>query len=176
MKHVFEKIWNDPKNREYSPAEYKVGMIEKALKLKKGNTVLDVGCGTGRAAKELQEKGYSVTGIDIASNCLDYDSAHSFFFINSSAGDFRKTRRYNGVYAINTLECLEKDELNRFLRTISKTTNKFVCSISEHPVVIDGEEIHKTVMPPFWWYYKLKKYFKKVIPLDAQTFACYGGR
>lgn len=39
-------------------------LIEKLCSLQKGNSILDVGCGSGRISNELARRGYNVTGID----------------------------------------------------------------------------------------------------------------
>lgn len=44
--------------------------IEKELNFDKSVKILDVGCGTGRHAIELNKRGYSVTGIDLSDNQL----------------------------------------------------------------------------------------------------------
>jgi SAM-dependent methyltransferase len=46
-------------------------LIEKLCSLQKGNSILDVGCGSGRISNELARRGYSVTGIDWNKNALD---------------------------------------------------------------------------------------------------------
>lgn len=44
--------------------------IEKELNFNKALKILDVGCGTGRHAIELSQRGYSVTGIDLSESLL----------------------------------------------------------------------------------------------------------
>ncbi len=48
-----------------------VDFIEKALGLKEGMKVLDVGCGQGRHAVELALRGYEVVGLDYSRYLLD---------------------------------------------------------------------------------------------------------
>jgi 2-polyprenyl-3-methyl-5-hydroxy-6-metoxy-1,4-benzoquinol methylase len=45
--------------------------IEKELDFNKSLRIIDVGCGTGRHAIELTQRGYSVTGIDLSESQLD---------------------------------------------------------------------------------------------------------
>jgi len=47
-----------------------VDFLVEELRLKRGATVLDVGCGTGRHAIELARRGYTVTGVDLSSGML----------------------------------------------------------------------------------------------------------
>ncbi len=47
-----------------------VDFLIEVLGLSPGNSVLDVGCGTGRHSVELARRGYSVTGIDLSAGML----------------------------------------------------------------------------------------------------------
>jgi cyclopropane fatty-acyl-phospholipid synthase-like methyltransferase len=52
---------------------YKLDYVAKALGLKEGDNVLDIGCGWGRLAKHFAEKyGANVTGITLSSDQLAY--------------------------------------------------------------------------------------------------------
>jgi len=50
--------------------EQEVGFLVQALPLPPGARVLDVGCGPGRHAAVLAQRGYEVTGVDIAEEFL----------------------------------------------------------------------------------------------------------
>jgi ubiquinone/menaquinone biosynthesis C-methylase UbiE len=47
-----------------------VDFLLAELSVKPGDSILDVGCGTGRHSIELARRGYSVTGIDLSSEML----------------------------------------------------------------------------------------------------------
>jgi ubiquinone/menaquinone biosynthesis C-methylase UbiE len=47
-----------------------VDFLLEELELKAGDSVLDVGCGTGRHAIELAKRGYAVTGLDLSAEML----------------------------------------------------------------------------------------------------------
>jgi SAM-dependent methyltransferase len=47
-----------------------VDFLLEELQLPLGSTILDVGCGTGRHAIALTQRGYAVTGIDLSSEML----------------------------------------------------------------------------------------------------------
>lgn len=52
-------------------AEAQVDLLERLLELRPQDSVLDVGCGGGRHSILLQERGLSVTGVDISEELLD---------------------------------------------------------------------------------------------------------
>jgi SAM-dependent methyltransferase len=47
-----------------------VDFLLEELELKAGDSILDVGCGTGRHSIELAKRGYSVTGLDLSAEML----------------------------------------------------------------------------------------------------------
>ena len=47
-----------------------IDFLLEELELKAGDSVLDVGCGTGRHSIELAKRGYSVTGLDLSEEML----------------------------------------------------------------------------------------------------------
>ena len=51
-------------------AEADVAFLERALDLSPGMSVLDLGCGQGRHAIPLAERGYKVTGLDLSPTML----------------------------------------------------------------------------------------------------------
>lgn len=47
-----------------------VDFLIEELNLPPGDSVLDIGCGTGRHSIELAKRGYVVTGLDLSSEML----------------------------------------------------------------------------------------------------------
>lgn len=48
-----------------------VDFVIDKLKLRKGDAILDVPCGSGRHASALGKRGFDVTGVDLSRACLD---------------------------------------------------------------------------------------------------------
>lgn len=51
-------------------AEAEVDFVVRELKLKPGDSIIDVGCGTGRHSVELARRGFRMTGVDLSSGML----------------------------------------------------------------------------------------------------------
>jgi ubiquinone/menaquinone biosynthesis C-methylase UbiE len=70
----FFKLWQKVQFDVYTPEQDKeqTDFICKAMKLRKGMSVLDVPCGFGRIAKLLAQKGVNVTGIEFNKNVIDF--------------------------------------------------------------------------------------------------------
>ncbi len=80
--HWFEEVADHlgPAYLRYSftyGTKQEVDALEKALALKPGDHVLDVGCGPGRHAHELARRGYRVTGLDISSTFIELAQAEA---------------------------------------------------------------------------------------------------
>lgn len=83
-----------------------VDFIIDILKLEKGSTILDTGCGTGRHSIELAVRGYNVTGIDLSSGMLrearkGADKAGvNVKFIEGDARNFDLKETFDGAICI----------------------------------------------------------------------------
>jgi len=78
-----------------------VDFLLEELSLQPGDSILDVGCGTGRHSIELAKRGYDVTGLDLSSEMLaraaDAASAAgvNVDWIHADATQFILPRKYN---------------------------------------------------------------------------------
>jgi len=85
---------------------HEVDFLLEELHLPPGGSVLDVGCGTGRHAIELAERGYAVTGLDLSSEMLsiaaDAAKAESVHveWIRANATQFTMPERYDAVVCL----------------------------------------------------------------------------
>ena len=57
--------------------------IDKFLQCLNGKKILDVGCGTGRDCKYIEQKGYDVIGIDISKEMLKIEKTSNQFELGS---------------------------------------------------------------------------------------------
>lgn len=88
-----EELWNDPYiskrmlEAHLSPdtdaASYKPEKIraickylEQTMKLKQGDSIVDLGCGPGLYCSQLASKGFRLTGIDRSENSIHYAKDH----------------------------------------------------------------------------------------------------
>jgi len=77
-----------------------------------GGNILDICCGTGQFAKDMLDKGFKVTGIDLSENmlfharknCSEYLDQKKAEFIQANAKDFKLDEDFN--LAISTYDAL----------------------------------------------------------------------
>jgi len=101
-------------------------VFETLKKIKKGSAVLDVGCGAGHLAIDLDLKGYNAIGVDFADEMIQLANANKknkkskANFYNSSIYDFDIPRNISLFTAMGFIEYVSQDELKKILKFFYK--------------------------------------------------------
>jgi len=114
---------------------------------KPGADIVEFGCGNGWLCQLLAERGYQVTGVDIAVG--DY-TRYGYDFC-----DTLPTEQCDAVLSFDVLEHIPTPEIPRVLADIGKLAPVFVVSIGCYPT---DAKIHETVMSPDQWLSELHRY------------------
>jgi ubiquinone/menaquinone biosynthesis C-methylase UbiE len=83
-----------------------VDFLVEELDLSAGDSILDVGCGTGRHSIELAKRGYAATGLDLSSEMLAKAATAArtadvrVDWIRSNATEFVFTRRFDAAICL----------------------------------------------------------------------------
>ncbi|MEF9922565.1 MAG: class I SAM-dependent methyltransferase [Anaerovoracaceae bacterium] len=93
--------------------------------MKHEQSILDLGCGTGRDSKYFLEKGYSVTAVDgslqmcnFASNLIGHDVRCLLF------ADLDYSQCFDGVWACASLLHVAKEDIDDILSKVNKALEK----------------------------------------------------
>ncbi len=133
-------IFLDKKHRLYSCAYWKEGTktledaqqnkidhIVKKLDIRKGQKILEVGCGWGGMAFEIaKQKDCEVTGISLSKNQIDYckNKAKELRLdnqVNFDLIDYREAKgEYDRIYSVGMFEHVGKKFYNTFFKSMSK--------------------------------------------------------
>lgn len=159
------KAWKVPGYRNISPGEQTVDMFMDVYKdlhghLDEKQTLIDFGCGTGRAALKLDEH-FDVTPMDFAFNCLDDNVAEHFGdrFVEHDITE--KTRlRADWGYCTDVMEHLPPEQIDDALDSMFEACENVFFQIATIPDYFGGhpdikEELHLTVWDYEAW---LKKF------------------
>lgn len=181
----YQTIWTHDEYRQISPAEVIIGEIYAALPGQ--GTLIDFGCGTGRATLQLNQTGrFNVVGVDIAYNALDEAAQGAFPFVVSAIEELpRGLLRADFGVCVDVLEHLPRDRLGMAVHRMASCVDG-VCFIrvanfpESHGGQFIGEPLHLSLMGAEEWHSALYWHFRKVerIWLDADeaperyTFIC----
>lgn len=176
----YEAMWSIPAYRKLAPGEGHVRDMIALLSCYPGDSIIDFGCGTGRAAQELQDRGYAVTGVDLAENCLD--EGVDVPLVNACLWDLPDITAKWGLCS-DVMEHIPPEKIADVLNAISVRTEACyfaIATVPDNMGVLIGEPLHLTVRAAVWWEKALKKYWASVkcaseTPLEA-VFICHRAR
>ena len=116
----------DTKNLE-DAQQNKIDHIVKKLDIKKGQRILEVGCGWGGMAFEIaKQKGCEVTGISLSKNQIDYCKKKVKELsldnqVNFELSDYREIRgKYDRIFSVGMFEHVGKKFYKTFFDSINK--------------------------------------------------------
>ena len=116
--------------------------------LKKGDIVLDVGCGTGIKAKYLIEKGLDVLGVDFSDKCIEIakrETPRGNFIVVDIMDNLKNINgTFDGLFAQASLLHISKKEIENVLKkllTKLKDGGYFYIALKEKKIGRKDEEI-----------------------------------
>lgn len=154
----YEKMWGFEQYRKNSPGERLVDDAIARMKMK-GGTVLDFGCGTGRAAQAFADKGFTVAGIDIADNCLD-EGIEIPLFVQCLWEPFGLSGDYG--FCTDVMEHIPPEKVDAVLQNIACSVDRCyfqIATFHDGMGKLIGDTLHLTVKSAPWWRDKLAEHF-----------------
>jgi len=156
----YTEMWNIPEYRNYSPGEICAQQFVWIAKPKLGETVLDLGCGTGRGGKKVKKlSGCEVVFLDFADNCLDDQNA---VYLHA---DLSAEIPLQGDYAFccDVMEHIPPDQVEKVLANVCGSAPRVFLQISLVPDAMGariGQQLHLSVHPAAWWIEQLRRFGK----------------
>ena len=161
------ELWGlkDNSYRNVSPGENLVDMFLDMAQPKKNMTIIDWGCGTGRAAKKMYEdrREFDITMVDFAYNCLDEDvkkltkNNDRFRFFEEDLTVKTDLQSEYG-FCTDVMEHIPTEDVDKVLANILYASKHVFFQIStahdifsEHPDLEDDADLHLTVKGYHWW-------------------------
>ena len=154
----YEKVWNNPDYRRISPGRLSVPDF---LSWSGGKgSVVDLGCGTGQAARALFEAGHvHVHMVDHAYNCRDEGITLPFY--QQCLWELDLPETYDYGFCCDVMEHIPTGKVDEVLRRIASHCDKVYYRIFLHEdngKFTDGT-LHLTVRPAEWWLEQVRKYY-----------------
>ena len=154
-KRKYEKTWKDKNYRVCSPAE--ICLPDFLERNPERGTLVDFGCGTGRATKKLQQAGFDVLGVDIVDNALETDVPFE------QACLWEKPFYADWAYSCDVLEHIPPEHIDETLKNMQTENCYLHIHLKEDKFGARiGEKLHLTIMPHEWWLDELSKYWNIV--------------
>ncbi len=167
-KAKYEKTWNDKAYRLASPGE--IVLPDFLGRNPERGTLIDFGCGTGRATQKLIAAGFDATGVDIASNAVDTGIPFE------QACLWEKSFKAKWAYCCDVMEHIPPEYVDAVLDNMD--TENCYLHVHLHPDKFGkrvGEVLHLTIQPHDWWLEKISKRWNIVDhSTDGHTSLFYG--
>ena len=152
------KAWNHEAYRLWSPGEQCVPIFLETAEWSEGDTIVDWGTGTGRAALKLHHEGFDVTPVDFAINCMDEQPKEVLgdkFIEHDLTQPIDLQSDYG--YCCDVMEHIAPEDVDAVLRNILSNSRQVFFQISTvpdhfgHAIDEIGDHLHLTVENYSWW-------------------------
>lgn len=168
---IYRQMWEHPTYREVAPGERSVATFLLQARPRARSTVIDFGCGTGRASLLMALPppaggSLNVTMLDFADNCLDEDIRDMLEFQKDSLrffqADLTKPIEHKATYGFCTdvMEHIPPEDVDKVLNNILMAVPHVFFSISteeDNCGKLIGYPLHLTVKPYEWWLEQFRK-------------------
>ncbi len=152
-KEKYRRMWEFEQYREHAPGER---VIDRFLAViapyAQDASLIDFGCGTGRAALELSTRGFSVLLTDFVTNSRDQSAQRLPFELIDLYEPIKLKARYG--YCTDVMEHLETSKVDAVIAHIMDCVPQCFFQIAHTEdgmgVLID-QILHLTVKPFAWW-------------------------
>lgn len=148
----YADIWGFPAYSEESPGERMVDLFMAIAKPEAGQTVLDIGAGSGRASLALRAKQLDVTAFDLTTE--GWTQKDIPIRTGTVWRDLPGAAFYDFTYCCDVMEHIPTELTALTIDKILSTTDHAffsVCFLPDSFGSYIGEPLHLTVKPFTWW-------------------------
>ena len=165
-KEKYEIAWADKRYRAGAGGTNHVSDFLKRFNVDNTHTVVEFGCGEGRASAQLATVVKDIILVDIAENCLSdkvKPALSSKFILHDISEPLDVTADYG--FCVDTMEHFPPEQLDRVLANMFAITPKCyfqICTLPDGFGKIIGAPLHLSVFKPAWWRDKMTECGRKV--------------
>lgn len=142
------ELWGKAVTPEWNKKE--VDFIVSELKIKPGQTILDIPCGFGRHSVELAKRGFHVTGVDISPTFIKGLTKQikkgklSVRVIEANVLTLKLTQKFHGIICMgNCFGHFDFDKMKLFIEKVSSCLHKGA------KFIINSGMIAESILPNF---------------------------
>jgi len=152
----YDQVWSIPQYHEHSHGEGWADLFADVTECKPGETVIDLGCGTGRGGKELEEKyGLLPTYLDL----VNVDDLEPFIQQPLWKPLPRRNPSWNYGLCCDVMEHLPVEFTMLAAHNMLQACGGVffsICFQDEAFQEMVGQPLHLTVQPFQWWLDRLR--------------------
>ena len=171
LAHEKRKYWNLYQHKRYrrgSPGEREAAYFLFSSNREQGDTVIDLGCGTGRAGKHIAEYNKKMPGGEpkrINVTLFDFVDAREVDlpFIEGNIWDLNGLPVFDWILCCDVLEHVPPQYVDQTLDGMAEITRKgglltisHIASSTADFGVEPAEDLHLTIEPAAWWHEKVE--------------------
>jgi 2-polyprenyl-3-methyl-5-hydroxy-6-metoxy-1,4-benzoquinol methylase len=155
-------------------------IMARPANLKKGDKVLDIGCGVGILVNQFNRLGYNGTGVDVNREAIKNSIFPSKCVLTKTTGklDF-PDNNFDLVVSREVLEHIAEENIDQCIKEwdrVSKGKMIHIIAVSERgPSAVD-DPAHINVQDVNWWVGRFKKHGYKAIRQPQKLFLSPFGR
>lgn len=145
-----------------------------------GDSVYDLGCGTGRAGRALAAAGLTVKLIDV---CREAIEVPELPFLDATLWDLPPgLQPADWIFCVDALEHLPTEYVGPTLDDLARLTIKGgllkIACFEDACGAMIGESLHLTIQPALWWLQRIKARWDIIHADDSGGYltAFVGGR
>lgn len=161
----YQAAWANPRYRAFSPGEYAVTEFLAVTDAKPGDTVRDLGCGSGRAGTQLARRGLKVTQYDFAENCRDAEIDLPFALHDLT--QLIPGLPADWVFCCDVMEHIPPEDVRKVLLNVVRAGWRVFLGIctdkDDYGPQLLGHPLHLTVQPAEWWREQLEALDCKIL-------------
>lgn len=175
----YQEMWKHDVYRKSAPGELMVSDAITQLDMKAGDTVIDFGCGTGRASALFQKLDFNITSVDFAANCLD--DGIKLNFVQACLWELPPLQAKFG-YCTDVMEHIPTEKVLDVLQGITERCEAAYFNIATRDDALGcliGRKLHMTVIDATAWKELLLRFWERVIVQEREgeaTFICNNKR
>lgn len=146
----YERLYAMDEYRRMSPGELLVGTFLETAK--PHGSVIDFGCGTGRASKLLKKAGLDVTMVDFAVNAPDLDTYGIPFLVQDLTEPLEVKADWG--YCTDVMEHIPPQDVEKVITNIMGAVQKAFFQISTRDDCcgeLIGQHLHLSIHDHEWW-------------------------
>lgn len=168
----YARMWENPDYGNFSPG-LQIAPFARQF-MQPGQTLLDLGCGAGKAGQWLSDHGLDVTLMDHVGAQVESDLP----FIEGCIWEFMPN--VDWIFCADVMEHLPPEKVDTVMELMASHARQVFLQIhcaEDHFGETIGERLHLTVEKPDWWRSRLCSFFEPVFTQDnGDSFLFVGNR